>query len=142
VQRDPRPVSGVGEAVGRLDALRDRLLHQHVHAPLGARDPDRRVQGARRGDDDGVGMLQKVAVVPKDNDSERDGLGPQITKQSADVSEWVKYGPDRTAVDLRNLIRSLPAMPHPMLVRTDDWVELMTNDGSDADAIVVFGKRP
>ncbi len=80
--------------------------------------------------------------MPKDNDSERDGLGPQITKQSADVSEWVKYGPDRTAVDLRNLIRSLPAMPHPMLVRTDDWVELMTNDGSDADAIVVFGKRP
>lgn len=82
------------------------------------------------------------SLVPKDNDSERDGLGPQITKPLPDVSEWVRYGPDRTSVDLRHLVRTLPAMPHPMLLRTDDWVELMTNDGSDAGAIVVFGKQP
>ena len=82
------------------------------------------------------------SLVPNDNHSERDGLGPQITNPLPDVSEWVKYGPDRTSVDLRNLARTLPAMPHPMLLRTDDWVELMTNDGTDADAIVVFGKRP
>lgn len=81
-------------------------------------------------------------LVPNGNDSEREGLGPQITKPLPDASEWVKYGPDRTSVDLRNLTRTLPAMPHPMLARTDDWVELMTKDGSDADAIVVFGRRP
>ena len=82
------------------------------------------------------------SLVPKGDDHERDGLGPQITKQLADVSEWVKYGPDRTSVDLRSLIRTLPTMPHPMLLRSNDWVEFMTNDGSDADAIVVFGKHP
>lgn len=82
------------------------------------------------------------SLVPNDDDSERDGLGPQITKPLADVSEWVKYGPDRTSVDLRGLIRNLPAMAHPMLNRTNDWAELMTKDGSDADAIVVFGARP
>ena len=59
----------------------------------------------------------------------------------ADASDWVMYGPDRTSVDLRTLTRTLPAIAHPMLVRTDDWVEMMTKDGSDADAIVVFGKR-
>jgi hypothetical protein len=82
------------------------------------------------------------SLVPTDNDPERDGLGPPITKPLPDVSEWVRYGPDRTSVDLRSLIRSLPEMPHPMLVGTEDWVEFMTNDGSDAEAIIVFGRRP
>jgi hypothetical protein len=82
------------------------------------------------------------SLVPTTNDSERDGLGPQITKPLPDVTEWVKYGPDRTSVDLRSLVPTLPAIAHPMLARTNDWVELMTNDGSDADAIVVFGRRP
>ena len=82
------------------------------------------------------------SLAPSDTDSERDGLGPQITKPLADASDWVKYGPDRTSVDLRTLTRTLPAIAHPMLVRTDDWVEMMTKDGSDADAIVAFGKRP
>lgn len=61
------------------------------------------------------------SLVPNDNDSERDGLGPQITKSLPDVSEWVKYGPDRTTVDLRNLLRVLPAIAHPMLMRTNNW---------------------
>lgn len=82
------------------------------------------------------------SLVPRHTDSERDGLGPQITKSLADASEWVKYGPDRTSVDLRTLTRTLPTMAHPMLIRTDDWAELLTNNGSDADAVVVFGKRP
>lgn len=82
------------------------------------------------------------SLAPNHTDSEQDGLGPQISKPMADAREWVKYGPDRTSVDLRTIIRTLPAIAHPMLVRTDDWVEMMTNDGSDADVIVVFGKRP
>ena len=51
-------------------------------------------------------------------------------------------GPDRTSTDLRTLIRILPGALHPMLARTDDWVEFMTRDGCDADAIVVFGRQP
>jgi hypothetical protein len=82
------------------------------------------------------------SLVATDIDSERHGLGPQITKRLEDVSDWVKYGPDRTSVDLRNVIRTLPAMLHPLLVRTDDWVEMLTSDGSEHDAVVVFGKRP
>lgn len=51
------------------------------------------------------------SLVPNDNDAERDGLGPQITKPLPDVSEWVQYGPDRTSVDLRSLIATLPTIP-------------------------------
>jgi hypothetical protein len=81
-------------------------------------------------------------LVPTIEDSELDGLGPPITKTLADASDWINYGPDRTAVDLRNLTPALPAIAHPMLARTDDWVEFMSTDGSDADAIVVFGRQP
>jgi hypothetical protein len=81
-------------------------------------------------------------LVPTLDDVEKNGFGPPITLPLADASEWIQYGPDRTAVDLRHLVRALPAMPHPMLAHTDDWVELMSNDGSDADAIVVFGRAP
>lgn len=82
------------------------------------------------------------SLVPVNEDSESDGLGPQITEPLEDVSEWLKYGPDRTSVDLRNVLRTLPAVPHPMLLRTNDWVDMMSNDGSDGDAIIVFGRRP
>ncbi|WP_344945131.1 hypothetical protein [Terrabacter ginsenosidimutans] len=81
-------------------------------------------------------------LVPSDREPERLGLGPPITSGLPDVSEWVKYGPDRTSVDLRNLIPTLPSFAHPMLNRTDDWVEFMTSDGSDGDAVIVFGKAP
>lgn len=82
------------------------------------------------------------SLVPENTDSQRDGLGPQITEPLADASDWIKYGPDRTSVDLRNLIPAMPAIPHPMLLGTDDWVEFMADDNSGAAAVVVFGKRP
>jgi hypothetical protein len=69
-------------------------------------------------------------------------LGPQITGALTDASDWVHYGPDRTHVDLRSLTRALPAIALPLLTRGDDWVELMTRDGTDADAVVVFGRVP
>ena len=81
-------------------------------------------------------------LVTTDHDSEASGLGPQITKPLEDVSNWLRFGPDRTSVDLRNVLSTLHTMPHPMLSRSNDWVEFMTRDGSDADAIVVFGRRP
>ncbi|WP_433013869.1 hypothetical protein [Kribbella sp. CA-294648] len=80
------------------------------------------------------------SLVPSNSDSERDGLGPQITKSMTDASEWVKYGPDRASVDLRNLTRTFPALLHPSLSSRSEWVELMTRDGSDAEPVLVFGQ--
>lgn len=81
------------------------------------------------------------SLVPTDDDANA-RLGPQITTGLVDASDWVHYGPDRTHVDLRSLARSLPAIALPLLARTDDWAELMTRDGSDADAVIVFGRIP
>lgn len=69
-------------------------------------------------------------------------LGPQITDGLADASDWVQYGPDRTHVDLRSLTRQLPTITLPLLTRQDDWIELLTRDGGDADAVVIFGAIP
>lgn len=79
------------------------------------------------------------SLVPADSDSERDGLGPQVTRPLADASDWINYGPDRASVDLRSLTRTFPALQHPMFSSRDEWVELMSRDGSDAHAVVVFG---
>jgi hypothetical protein len=69
-------------------------------------------------------------------------LGPEITEALADASEWVQYGPDRTYVDLRSLTGALPALALPLLTDREDWIELVTDDGSDADTVVVFGRVP
>lgn len=82
-------------------------------------------------------LVWSVAALDDDTAPE---LGPQITRALADASGWVHYGPDRTHVDLRSLTRALPAIALPLLTRRDDWVELMTHDGTDADAVVVFGR--
>ncbi len=71
------------------------------------------------------------------------GLGPQITGPLLDASDWIRYSPERTAVDLRSLTPTFPAVLHPMLGPSQDsWVELLTRDGTDADAVVVFGRIP
>jgi hypothetical protein len=76
------------------------------------------------------------------DDSEPE-LGPQITQSLADASDWVRYSPERTAVDLRSLTRSFPAVFHPMLAPgRNSWAELLTRDGTDAHAVVVFGRIP
>jgi hypothetical protein len=79
-------------------------------------------------------------VAPED-DTARD-LGPQISGPLADASDWVHYGPDRTNVDLRSLTPHLPAIALPLLTMQNDWVEMLTRDGTDADAVVVFGRIP
>ena len=79
-------------------------------------------------------------VAPDDDNAAE--LGPQITHALADASDWVHYGPDRTNVDLRSLTRALPAIALPLLTSRNDWVELLTRDGTDADAVVVFGRLP
>ena len=57
--RRPRP------APSRRDGIGDRLLDQHRHAALDAREARRHVQRIRRGDDHAVGLLalQHLAVV-------------------------------------------------------------------------------
>lgn len=81
------------------------------------------------------------SLVPDQTESDRTSLGPQITQHLCNASEWVKFGPDRTAVDLRTLTRDFPPLAHPMLTRTNDWIELMASDGSDTDVVVVYGRR-
>lgn len=52
-------------------------------------------------------------LVPADTRSERDGLGPQITKHLGDASDWINYGPDRVLVDLRTICQRFPAIALP-----------------------------
>jgi len=74
------------------------------------------------------------ALVPTDT-------GAQVSASWADASEWVRYGPDRTNVDLRNLTRVLPWWTHPRLAAGghDDWVELHGEKGTDAEAVILLG---
>ena len=65
-----------------------------------------------------------------------------ITEDLPDVSEWLFYGPDRTNVDLRNVVRRLPAMSHPLLNGSDDWLELYPDMEAEHPAVIVFGRRP
>lgn len=70
-------------------------------------------------------------------------LGPEITSLMPDVSEWIRYGPDRTHVDLRNVLNArLPYFVPPLLASTNDWVELMTNDGTVNSSVIVHGQLP
>ena len=61
------------------------------------------------------------ALVPRTSHA---GLGPEITAGLADASDWVRYSPDRTSVDLRDIVRILPVFVHPLHTQDDDWVEL------------------
>lgn len=80
------------------------------------------------------------SITPREsNPSASRQFGPEITDVLPDVSDWVRYGRGRTAVDLRNIVRSLPALPHPALVGTGDWVELLSAEG-DAQPVVMFGR--
>jgi len=82
------------------------------------------------------------SLTPPSKATDAARLGPPITAHLADASDWVRYGPDRTSVDLRHLTRTLPAVAHPGLARDDTWMELMTRDESDAHPVVVYGRRP
>jgi hypothetical protein len=53
-------------------------------------------------------------------------LGPDITTNWGDASEWARYAPSVT-LDLRALVGALPIAPPPMF-GTDDWV-VMTGNG-------------
>lgn len=75
------------------------------------------------------------ALVPTDT-------GAQVSASWADASEWVRYGPDRNRVDLRDLTRVLPGWKHPRLTvgRNEDWVELHGPDGTDAESVILLGR--
>jgi hypothetical protein len=52
-------------------------------------------------------------------------LGPSLTRDWADVSEWVRYGAD-LVTDLRNLTRQLPLVRPPRF-GAEEWVLLSGN---------------
>lgn len=81
-------------------------------------------------------------LVPADSRTEREGLGPQITGPLGDASDWVNFGPDRVAVDLRTICAALPAIALPLLVDSNDWVELLPQETDGVGAVVVFGRLP
>lgn len=81
-------------------------------------------------------------LVPSDVRGERDGLGPQITKNLGDASDWINYGPDRVSVDLRLICKRFPAIALPLLIQRDDWVELLPQETDGVGAVVVYGRLP
>jgi hypothetical protein len=62
------------------------------------------------------------ALVPESSEA---ALGPEITTGLADVSDWVRYAPERANVDLRLIARRIPTFVHPLHSAGDDWVELL-----------------
>jgi hypothetical protein len=81
------------------------------------------------------------SLVPRGDGSERKQLGPAITERLADASGWIHFGPDRTAVDLRNLTRTFPALLHPAFANRDEWVEMRGSDEDETSSVFLFGKR-
>jgi len=79
------------------------------------------------------------SLVPVIDSTLRNNLGPQVTDKLADASDWVNYGPDRTSVDLRSLVKGFPALAHPMFSGRDEWVELMGESGTDGEAMSSSG---
>lgn len=70
-------------------------------------------------------------------------MGPQLTHSLVDASDWIRYSADRVNVDLRSIARSFPSVLHPMFSPDrDSWIEAISNSGTDADTVVVFGRIP
>ena len=66
----------------------------------------------------------------------------QPVDQLADASEWPNYSSERTRVDLRHIVRRFPTFLHPALSGTrDQWIELMGEAGTDAEAVILHGRR-
>ena len=82
------------------------------------------------------------SLVPPVGGPERAQLGPAITEQLTDASDWIHFGPDRTSVDLRSLTRTFPALMHPAFTDRDDWVELHGSEKDDAGPVFLFGRLP
>lgn len=82
------------------------------------------------------------SLIPNDTSAT---LGPEVTEPLTDASDWVRYSPERTTVDLRNLTRTFPEFLHPMLRPTrDNWVEMLASDDENKGtaAVVVYGRLP
>lgn len=66
----------------------------------------------------------------------------QPVDQLADASEWPNYSSERTRVDLRHIVRRFPPFLHPAFQATrDQWIELMGEAGTDAEAVILHGRR-
>ena len=45
----------------------------------------------------------------------------------ADASDWGQYSRHRTSVDLRNIVRDLPLVRHPLHSDPDNWAQMFSN---------------
>lgn len=70
-------------------------------------------------------------------DREVDRLGPEVTSELPDASDWIRYAPERTSVDLRNLLRHLPVFVHPLHAAQEEWMEL-----SGKHTVLMHGRLP
>lgn len=43
------------------------------------------------------------------------------------ADDWLQYGPDVTGLDLRDLVRRVPVVQHPLSRAREEWVELMSD---------------
>lgn len=57
-------------------------------------------------------------------DHPADRPGYEVTSVLPDASDWIRYAPERTSVDLRNLLRRLPVFVHPLHTAHGEWMEL------------------
>ncbi|MDX2854438.1 hypothetical protein PV342_39730 [Streptomyces sp. PA03-3a] len=81
------------------------------------------------------------ALTPRDRwDSGHSGESVFDQQGWATVDDWLQYGDDVTATDLRNLCpRGVPLVHHPLLGgRSDEWVEFL----SDEVTAIIEGEIP
>ncbi|MBZ6295951.1 hypothetical protein ACWCQJ_20970 [Streptomyces olivaceus] len=69
------------------------------------------------------------ALSPNEDRLDADGLGESAVSSWPVVDQWLKYGDDVTALDLRYLChRRIPIVDHPLREGRDEWVETFQND--------------
>lgn len=71
------------------------------------------------------------ALVPTPGETPQQGLDLVTYDCWADVTEWSRFSPDRTSVDLRNLTRTMPVVRHPQDTEDHDaWVSMSSNEAT------------
>ncbi|MBB6571725.1 hypothetical protein HPO96_29385 [Kribbella sandramycini] len=59
-----------------------------------------------------------------------------------DATDWITCSPQASAVDLRDVIESIPIVRHPMRGRRDEWVELLGPESYLLEGFVPRGQVP
>ncbi|MFJ6604911.1 hypothetical protein [Streptomyces lydicus] len=76
---------------------------------------------------------------PSDDRLDGAGLGESVLRSWPVVDEWLRYGDDVAALDLRDLCRrGIPTVGHPLREGRGEWIETFQND----TAAFLEGKIP